>query len=200
MPTEFGSFNFIGTLAAVINGLGIVRWLNFLAEYLKRKDSLAVEHYWVYTLSALFQFVMHVLLWWSLWNIRDAESLNFITYLYMLLGPILLFLGSAFLAPDISGDRLNLRQHYYAARPIYANLLALVWTWAALASPVFRGTLTDSTPVLVMFLVIALVQRTTASRLIHRITAVLNWLLLLAFVLMFASELGGLAPRVDLDL
>ena len=33
MPTEFGSFNFIGTLAAVINGLGIVRWLSWRLHF-----------------------------------------------------------------------------------------------------------------------------------------------------------------------
>jgi hypothetical protein len=199
MPSEFGAFNFIGTLAAVINGLGIVRWLNSLAEFLKRKDAMAIEYYWVYSLAALFQFVMHILLWWSLWNIRNADVLTFVTYLYMLLGPILLFLGSAFLAPEFDRDRLNLRHHYYSARPIYATLLALVWAWAALASPIYRGTITDSAPIFVMFLVVALVQRVTASELVHRVTAVLNWLLLVTFVLSFGRELGGMAPMLDLD-
>lgn len=200
MTAEFGAFNFIGTLAAVINGLGIVRWLNCLADFLKRKDSMAVEHYWVYSLAAVFQFVMHVLLWWSLWNVRNAESLNFVTYLYMLVGPILLFLGSAFLAPDIEGDRLNLRKHYYSARPIYSNLLAMVWVWAALASPVFRGTLTDSTSIFVMLLVISLAQRATSSEMVQRTAVVLNWLVLLVFVLSIGNELGGLAPVLELDL
>lgn len=198
MPSEFGAFNFIGTLAAVINGLGIVRWLNALVDFLKRKDAMAIEYYWVYSLAAVFQFVMHILLWWSLWNIRTTEALNFLTYVYMLVGPILLFLGSAFLAPDFIADRLNLRQHYYSARRTYATLIALVWTWAALASPVYRGNLSDTTPVFLMFLLIALVQRSTASELVHRATAVLNWLLLLAFVLSFGRELGGLAPIPDL--
>jgi hypothetical protein len=163
MATEFGSFNFIGTLAAVINGLGIVRWLNCLADFLKRKDSMAVEHYWVYTLAAFFQFVLHVLLWWSLWSVRNAGTLNFLMYLYMLLGPILMFLASAFLAPNIDGDRLNLRQHYYSTRPIYMTLLALVWAWALLAAPVFRGHMTDAAPIYLMFLVIALVERRPGS-------------------------------------
>ena len=199
MGTEFGAFNFIGTLAAVINGLGIVRWLNSLADFLKRKDSMAVEHYWVYTLAAFFQFVMHVLLWWSLWSVRDAATLNFVTYLYMLLGPILLFLGSAFLAPDIEGDRLNLKQHYYTARPVYFTMLVLVWFWASLASLVFRGMLSDSAPVLLMFLAIALLQRLTASEFVQRSAVILSWLVMLVFVLSFGKELGGLSPLFDLD-
>jgi hypothetical protein len=194
-----GAFNFIAALAAVINGLGIVRWLNNLAEYLKRKESMAVEHYWVFALAGAFQFVLHVLFWWSLWSIRDAGTLNFVSYLYMLIGPILLFLGSAFLAPDIDGDRLNLKQHYYAARPVYSTLLVMLWAWASLASLVFRRTVTDAIPVLISFLLIALVQRLVAGEFVQRATVVLNWLVLLLFILSFAKELGGLSPLVGLD-
>jgi hypothetical protein len=113
---------------------------------------MAVEHYWVYTLAAFFQFVLHVLLWWSLWSVRNAGTLNF-----------LMFLASAFLAPNIDGDRLNLRQHYYSTRPIYMTLLALVWAWALLAAPVFRGHMTDAAPIYLMFLVIALVEAQLAG-------------------------------------
>lgn len=193
MPTEFGSFNFIGTLAAVINGLGIVRLLNNFAEYLKKKDSMSIEYSWVYSAAALFQFVLHILLWWSLWSVRSG-SLNFLSYLYMLIGPILLFIGSAFLAPEIEGDRLNLRQHYYTTRRVYANVLSLLWLWAIFASPVFRGHFAEQAPVLLMFLAVALVLRISASRLVHRIAVVLNWIILMIFVLAFAIELGGMAP------
>ena len=194
MPSEFGSFNFIGTLAAVINGLGIVRWLNSFAEYLKKRDSMSVEHSWVFAAAALFQFILHILLWWSLWSVRGG-SLNFLSYLYMLVGPILLFIGSAFLAPEIKGDRLNLRQHYSDTRSVYANVLSLVWLWAIFASPVFRGHFAEQVPVILMFLAVALVLRISASGLVHRIAVVLNWIILLIFVLAFAIELGGLEPR-----
>jgi hypothetical protein len=194
-----GAFNFIAALAAVINGLGIVRWLNTLADFLKRKDSMAVEYYWVFGFAGAFQFILHVLFWWSLWSIRDAGGLTFVSYLYMLIGPILLFLGSAFLVPDIEGDRLNLKQHYYAARPVYSTLLVLVWAWASLASLVFRRTVTDAIPVLLSFLLIALVQRLVAGEFVQRATVILNWLVLLVFILSFASELGGLSPLIHLD-
>ncbi len=194
MFTEFGSFNFIGTLAAVINGLGIVRWLNNFAEYLKKRDSMSIEYSWVYSAAALFQFLMHILLWWSLWNVRGG-AMNFLSYLYMLIGPILLFIGSAFLAPEIKGDRLNLRQHYYTARPVYASVLVTFWIWVIFITPVFRGHFAESLPALVMFLAVALILRFSASRFVHRAAVFLNWLILIVFVLAFAMELGGMAPE-----
>ena len=112
----------------------------------------------------------------------------------MLIGPILLFIGSAFLAPEIKGDRLNLRKHYYSARPVYSSVLALVWVWAIFASPVFQGHLAEQAPVLVMFLAVALVLRASASILVHRVAVILNWIILVVFVLAFAIELGGMAP------
>lgn len=57
MELDFRAFAFIITLAAVVNGLGIVRWLTGLAKYLRRKDELRVQHYRVYSLSAGFQFL-----------------------------------------------------------------------------------------------------------------------------------------------
>jgi hypothetical protein len=194
-----GAFNFIAALAAVINGLGIVRWLNSLADFFKRKDSMDIEYYWVFTLASLFQFVLHVLFWWTLWGIRDAGTLNFVTYLYLLVGPILLFLGSAFMAPEIEGDRLNMKHHYYAVRTVYADLLILVWLWSSLASLVFRRALPDSLPVLLTFILIALVQRFMAGELMQKAAVVLNWLVLLVFVLWFAREYGGTSPLMDLN-
>ncbi len=193
MAAEFGSFNFVGTLAAVINGLGIVRWLNNFADYLKKRESMSIEYSWVYSASALFQFVLHILLWWSLWNVRSG-SLNFLSYLYMLIGPILLFIGSAFLAPEIKGDRLNLRQHYYAARPVYASVLALVWIWAIFSSLVFQGRFAEQAPLFVIFLVVALVLRASTSTIVHRIAVAVNWIILVVFVMAFAIELGGMTP------
>lgn len=113
MPVDSDSFVFIISLAAVINGLGIVRWLSGFTEYLRRMPSLRITHYWVFTLSACFQFLLHVLFWWSLWGIRGTATINFLSYLYLLTGPALLFVGSAMLAPDLADDEIDLRDHYF---------------------------------------------------------------------------------------
>ena len=125
MPLTFESFAFVFTLAAVVNGLGIVRWVSGLGEYLQRGDQIAVEHYWVFNLFAAVQFLMHILLWWSLWGIRTAETFNFLSYLYLLTGPILLFLGSNLLMPDFASDAaLNIREHYARVRRLYSTVYA----------------------------------------------------------------------------
>ena len=101
MKLNFPAFAFIMTLAAVINGMGIVRLLASFAEYLRRQSNLEIVHYWVFNLWIAFQFLLHILLWWSLWNTRAAEAFTFLHYLYLLSGPILLYLGASLFIPDL---------------------------------------------------------------------------------------------------
>ncbi|MGI9272285.1 MAG: hypothetical protein ACR2QT_10950 [Woeseiaceae bacterium] len=190
MPIEFASFAFIITLAAVVNGLGIVRWLTGLAEFLRRKDSLNVKHYWVYILIAAFQFLMHILMWWSLWSVRGTAEINFLIYVYLLAGPVFLYLGTSVLAPDVGGD-VDMRTHYYATRRTYSTVLALLWLWAILMGLVLRGELAATAPVYSLFLATALLQRATSRPGVQSLVVFLNWLLLVIFVGLYAMQLGG---------
>jgi len=130
MQVDSASFVFIISLAAVVNGLGIVRWLTGFSEFVRRRPALQITHYWVFSLAAVFQFLLHVLFWWSLWSIRGSASINFLSYLYLLSGPILLFVGTAVLAPGPDGDNIDLRKHYFQVRTIYSTVLILAWLWA----------------------------------------------------------------------
>jgi len=190
MPIEFASFAFIITLAAVINGLGIVRWLTGLAEYLRRKDSLRIKHYWVYSLIASFQFLLHILMWWSLWGVRAAAEINFLMYVYLLAGPVLLYLGTSVLVPDVDGD-VDMRPHYEAVRKTYSSILAVLWLWAILMGLVIRGEFAPTASLYVLFLAAALIQRFTLKVGTMAAVAVLNWLLVIVFISLFAMQLGG---------
>lgn len=77
MPLEYTSFKFLITLVAVVNGLGIVRWLTSFAEQLKRKDELGIQHYWIFSLYAGFQFLLHILMWWTLWSVPGRKFRGF---------------------------------------------------------------------------------------------------------------------------
>lgn len=193
MTTELASFAFIITLAAVVNGLGIVRWLTASADYLRLKGELNIRMPWAYALFASFQFLLHILMWWSLWNVRGAGEINFLTYLYILTGPILLYLGTSMLVPSVADKSVDLQTHYRAARPIYANFLALLWLWALCLSLVLRGTFAPAAPLFAAFLLISVAQRLTDSARVQSICAIANWLLLIGFIGLYAMQLGGSA-------
>ena len=112
MPVDSASFVFIIALAGVVNGLGIVRWLTGFTEFLKSRNSNQVPLYWVFVLAACFQFLLHILFWWSLWSMRGSATISFLSYLYLLSGPVLLFVGTALLMPNVETDEIDLKTHY----------------------------------------------------------------------------------------
>jgi len=190
MPLEFASFTFLVTLAAVVNGLGIVRWLTSFAEALRHKDSLGIRHYWVFSLYAGFQFLLHILMWWSLWGVRGSGEINFLVYIFVLTGPILLFFGTSMLIPTNEENAVDMKVHYFAARPTYSSVLTLLWVWAICLSPVLRGEFAPTLPVFALFLVVALTQRIVANPKLQGALAVINWLLLVIFIAGYAMQFG----------
>lgn len=188
MPTDYQTFAFVITLAAVVNGLGIVRWLSGFAEYLRRRH---VTHYWVFSLSAGYQFLLHILFWWTLFSLHGAATINFLTFMYLLTGPILLFVGTAILLPDVDEDAIDLKEHFRATRPIYSTVLVLLWLWAIFSSPIMHGFFSPALPLLTAFLASALVLRISANPRIHSVVAIVNWLLLVSFIALYFMQLGG---------
>ena len=195
MPVDSDSFVFVISLAAVVNGLGIVRWLTGLTEYIRRRSSLDIQLYWVFALAACFQFLLHILFWWSLWSLRGTASINFLSFLYMLAGPILLFVGTALLMPNVDGDDVDLRKHYFAVRSSYSNILILLWLWAIFASPLLRGAFAPTAAIYVIFLANAVVMRVSANQTVHGASAVVNWLLFTATIGIYFLQLGGPAAQ-----
>lgn len=193
MQIDASSFVFIISLAAVVNGLGIVRWLNGVAEYFRQRGRLTVQFDAVYLAMAGFQFLLHVLFWWSLWSIRGTATINFLSYLYLLLGPVLLFVATATLSPEVEDDQIDLRTYYRSVRTVYATVLILAWLWAIFLGPILRGFVAPTTPFFLAFLAIAVVQRTTDHPVAQVVVALLNWAVLVAFIVLFHLQLGGFA-------
>ena len=193
MPVDSASFVFIITLAGVVNGLGIVRWLTGFTEYLQRRSSLQVPLYWVFTLAACFQFLLHILFWWSLWGMRGSATINFLSYLYLLSGPILLFVATALLIPNIDEDKFDLRAHYFSIRSDYSTILVLLWLWAIFSTPLFQGNFAPTLPIFAAFLANAGLMRVTASAVVHGVSAIVNWILFGVVVGFYYLQLGGAA-------
>ena len=198
MKLNFPAFAFVMTLAAVINGMGIVRLLAGFAEYLKRQSNLEIVHYWVFNLWIAFQFLLHILIWWSLWNARVAEAFTFLHYLYLLSGPILAYLGASLLIPDLGNHAVNMYKHFYNIRVPYFSCSVIFWLWVIFLFPVLVGRFAPTVPILVIFLTIALTLRFTANPKIHAALAVFVWLLLIIFVAVFTMQLGAVAEAVKL--
>lgn len=181
---------FVIALAAVVNGLGIVRLLSGLSEYLRNHSMLKVRHYWVYNLLAIFQLLAHLLLWWSVLGLRSTGNINFLSYLYLLIGPTLLFLCTSIMVPDIEDKTVDLYAAYYRFRKIFFSLLTAFWLWAIFVWPVFGHSFAPTVPLIMVWLFISATLLLTDNPKVHAALIVANLAVYAGFIAMFAMQLG----------
>jgi hypothetical protein len=191
MEFDYRAFAYVISLAAVINGLGLVRLLGAFAEYLRNQGRVEIANYWVFNLWVLFQFLLHILLWWSLWNMREIEFLNFGMYLYLLAGPVILYLGTSLLVPNPQEGRIELRIHYFHIRPVFFTVMGLFWLWGIFSWPVIKGVIEPTVSIVGANLCIAVILRFTDNPKAHAALVIAVWALLIVFIAMFGMQLGG---------
>ncbi len=187
---------FVIALAAVVNGLGIVRLIGGLGEYLRNYSTLNIKHYWVYTLLVVFQLLAHMLLWWSILGLRSAGNINFLSYLYLLIGPTLLYLGTSLLIPDIKDESIDLRAEYYKFRKAFFSILILFWLWGIFVWPVFGHSFAPTVPLIIVWLLISVILRITDNPKIHATLVTANCVIYAAFIVFFAMKLGEVGRTV----
>ena len=139
---------------------------------------------------AIFQLLTHALVWWSILGLKSAGSINFLSYLYLILGPTLLFLATSMLVPDVDNDRLNIRADYYRVRRTYYSVLAAFWTWAIFIWPVFGYPFPPTVPFISLWLGLTLLLLFTDNPRIHAFGVACFFLVFVAFVALLAMQLG----------
>jgi len=183
-------WGFVVALAAVINGLGIVRLIAALGDYVKKRASLDVTHYWPYGLTATFQLLLHVLLWWSVLGLKAVGQINFLSYLYLLVGPTLLFLATTILLPDVASTSIDLKADYRECRKSYYTILSIFWVWTVFLWPAFGYPFPPTVKFLLLWLPVSLTLRFSENDKVHAALAVANILIFAAFVALYAMKLG----------
>ena len=186
-------FMFIVALAAVVNGLGIVRIVGGLGEFMRRRESLDVTFYWIHSALVLFQLLTHVLLWWSFIGLREVDSINFLQYFFLLIGPVLLFLATSLLVPDFTDDTVDLRAAYWRSSKSYYTILMVFWPWVIAIWPVFGYPLAPTWKFAACWMVMMAIMRFTGNEKVHGVLVSAVWLLTIAFIGIYAMQLGGVA-------
>jgi hypothetical protein len=190
MDLDFRAFAFIIALAAIVNGLGMTRLLLGFAEYLRRRGQFQITHSGLFGAWAGLQFILHILLWWQMWTVQQADAFTFLTYLYLLLGPILLFLGTSLLLPDLPEGSLDLGKHYDQGRKPFFTVNLLFWLWALFLGLVLEGAFRPAAPLLATFAVVSAGLRFTSSVKVHAVLTAVSWLLIMVFIAAYSIQFG----------
>ena len=191
-----GIFMFVIALSAVVNGLGIARIVGGMGELLRRQSSLTIRYYLPHTLLVLFQLLAHMLLWWSFIGLRELNSINFLQFLYLLIGPVLLYLATSVLTPDFTGDSLDLREGYWNSCRSYYTILLIFWPWTMFIWPVFGYPMAPTWKFALGWMAIILALRFTSNEKAHLVLVSAIWLLMILFIGIYAMTLGGVATQM----
>ena len=107
-------FEFISVMVSIILGLSITQLLTGVSRL--ARNSGQVDAYLPHTLWLVNFALLHFLMWWSLWDFRDA-SWNYARFMVIVSEPLLMFLTTSFLIPGrFDNGKIHLREYFHGAR------------------------------------------------------------------------------------
>ncbi len=176
-------FNYLSVLVSIILGLGVTQLLTGIGRMLQNRDRVVL--YWPAIASVLILLVLHVLIWWTLFELRRYAGWTFPGFLAVLLMPILLYLLSALVLPDF-GDTVadDLRQHYYANSRWFFSLCFLLGCASFLRELVLDGRIDRDvdTAMKVGFMALFATAAITRRPRFHEVLVSVNLLLLVVYI------------------
>ncbi len=90
-------FEYITVLISIILGLGITQIVTGVADIIHQWDKIKL--YWPHALWIVLVFVMHIHEWWNTYELKRQESWHLISFLFLILYPIMLFVLARILFP-----------------------------------------------------------------------------------------------------
>ena len=185
------AFPFLAVMFAVLMGMGVVRLITAFGEMIKQYER--VRPYWLHGAWLVLLLLIYFHLWWSFWDIRLATNWNYLTYLFLLIGPVVLFTASNLLIPDLSeASQLDSRRFYYAIHRRFFITMAVAFVWGMLVYPVMFGQVDPILEWLLLFLAVVLILAATKNEAVHAVLTVVAWLLFAIYVASygFVTEVG----------
>jgi hypothetical protein len=138
----------------------------------------------------------HLLLWWKILGMRTLAEMNFLIYLYLLVGPTLLYLCTYLVVPDMGGSKLNLKDSFLECRRIVFGISTIFWVWVLSFMPLFIGQLAPSGPIFISFILCSLALWWSDNPTVIKLAIVGYALLYITFIALFSMEFGSMAESL----
>lgn len=122
-------FEYVSVIIAVVLALCIGQLLLGVSALVKAR--LRVSAFLPHTIWIALLFLLVLQHWWAQWDFRGVDW-TYATFLYVVLGPTLLFLAVSLLVPETSGDApIDVRNHFLGVRRLFmlVMLAFVLVTW-----------------------------------------------------------------------
>lgn len=118
-------FEYLSVLISIVLGLGLSHVMATSAQLVRYRS--AVRFYVPSLLWLALLFLMHIQIWWAVFELRTVQHWTFIDFALVLTLPTIAFLISVLLTPDFDREEMvDLRARYYEHRRWFFGLLALL--------------------------------------------------------------------------
>ena len=109
-----GAFEYLSVLISIILALGMTRVLAGVGEMLQARSQRHI--YWVHVIWIINLFLYLVVEWWIFYRWRNQQPWTFLLFIFVLIGPTLLYLASILLFPREAAldESVDYKTHYYA--------------------------------------------------------------------------------------
>jgi hypothetical protein len=118
-------FGYLSVLLSIIVGLSLTQVLKgFRGIVLARAR---VKNYWPVMSWAAWLLIANVQSWWTMFQLREVQHWNFVSFFVVLLQTILQYMLAAIVFPDFFGEEtIDLRPHYFNHTRWFFGLLTAV--------------------------------------------------------------------------
>lgn len=117
-------FEYAMVLVSIVLALGVTQLLQGASEFVRSSRVYFGHAFWVLAL-----LLIHVQLWWAMWDLHERASWTFLTFLYLLLGPVLLFFATNLLLPRTATESMDWASHFFAVRRWFFVSMAGIVVW-----------------------------------------------------------------------
>ena len=105
-------FEYLSVAVSLILSFALVRLIDGLWPAIKHEGRYVTHYGWV-----AFKLYSSVLFWWSMWLYNENEW-TIVTFVWMLIGPLLLYGKASLLAPRNAAEITDWQAYYFSiARP-----------------------------------------------------------------------------------
>lgn len=176
-----GAFDYLSVMVSIVLGLGVTQLLTTLGAIFRERDH--IKPYWLTNLWIGILVLIHVQTWWAMFGLRDHGDWAFPGFFVLLLQPIILYLMSSLLTPNLDREADLVRAFERQSRGFF-GLFILLLVVSILRDVVINDRMPDAPNLAAhgVFMALSIVAALTRRRRVHEIMGPITAVLVLAYI------------------
>lgn len=186
------AFSYLSVLNSIVLGLALASLLAGFAGLVRARARVVM--YWPLAAQMCLLFLIQVQLWWALFALRAVAHWSFTAFMVVLMQPVLVYLATAFLVPDVrEGETLDLKEAYFREARWYFSALLLVLADSLAKNLVLTARLQNATDLAghAVFALICVAGILSRRDMVHKLIAPLALLFFTAYIAVLFASLPG---------